>query len=70
MIFLTCPYSDCDELNTVGYEAGDEGAGRWVRVLCEKCKRPIAVQLVSIGGEYFTEEEFLKLHPEARKEPI
>lgn len=56
MIFTECCY--CDEPMTVSYEAGDRAAGGFVRVLCEECKEPNYVELVSVGGTTYSEEEF------------
>jgi len=42
----------------VGYEAGDPGAGGFVKVVCEKCGKSNFVQLVSFNGVTYREEDF------------
>lgn len=56
MIMTECCY--CDAPMLVGYEAGDPGAGGFAGVVCEKCGKTNVVQLVSIGGTTYSEEEF------------
>ena len=62
MIFTECCY--CDEFMTVGYEAGDKGAGGFAKVPCPKCGKNNFVQLVSMGGITYPEEEFKKIMKE------
>ena len=53
MIMTECCY--CDESFVVAYEAGDKGAGLYVRVVCVKCGETNYVQLVSLGGATYPE---------------
>src|SRR5882672_7612669 len=63
MIFSDCPYEDCDAPLTVHYEAGGPGMGRWARISCEECRRPIAVKLLSYDCEIMTEPDFERRFP-------
>lgn len=66
MIFTSCV--NCDEPFVVGYEAGNKGAGGARKIECEKCNAENYVELVSMGGETLSKEEFFKKHPNAKKE--
>jgi len=65
MIFTECCY--CDEPIIYPYEAGDKGAGGFVKVECKKCGKNNFIELVSFGGETMSEEYFWKMHPDAKK---
>ena len=56
MIFTECCY--CDEEIVYGYEAGDIGAGGFVKYQCENCGKNNFIELVSFAGSTYSEEAF------------
>lgn len=65
MIFTRCV--KCDFALVYMYEAGDKGAGGAVMMKCGHCKTENYIELVSIGGETLSKEEFFKKHPNAKR---
>lgn len=58
MIFTACVA--CDKSLVVDYEAGDQGAGMFDRVVCPACGASNFVQLVSFGGVTIGEVDAMK----------
>lgn len=68
MIFTSC--TQCDAPIIVGYEAGDPGAGAYVREVCDECQAENYVKLTSFGGQTLSAAEaerigLVRIRPDA-----
>ena len=66
MIFTAC--TQCDEPKTIHYECGDGTEGTAERWKCEHCGAINFSERISIDGQTFSEADFWKAHPGARKQ--
>lgn len=66
MIFTGC--TSCEEPKAIYYEAGDSSMGKAERWECEKCKAINFSIHISFGGETYSEDEFFRKYPDAKKD--
>jgi hypothetical protein len=66
MIFTECTNTECNEPIALPWEPSDGGS--YYRHACGECGEVSFIECTTMPGETLSEEEFWKMHPEAKKQ--